>query len=135
MLASWSGLWKKVVERLQFHTHACAQKHADLLSSMSEQLPRPCGASVVASGLCVACMGSQIGLCPSWGFPKGSCRMSCSMEGSIWWQQTAFSCRFYGEALFHHMAVHAPIHLISVGRIKLSPTEYRQKTQRYVMKN
>lgn len=33
------------------------------------------------------------------------------------------------------MAVHAPIHMISVGRIKLSPTEYRQKTQGNVMKN
>lgn len=137
MLESWSGFCKKVVKSLQFHIakRSRTQKHTSLVPCISEQLPRPSDASAEVVGLCAAQLDSQVGLRPKLGFPEGSCRMSCSTEGLVWWQQTAFSCCFCGEALFHHMAVHAPIHLISVGRIKLSPTEYRQKTQRNVVKN
>lgn len=99
-LKSWSVLCRKVVKSLQSHMaqrlHTSAHKSSPV---WCHPFPRAAETKWCFSGGCWT-LSRRVHLCPKFCFPKGSCRMSCSMEGSFWWQQAALSCCFYGGALF-----------------------------------
>lgn len=113
-------------------THKSTQKLSSLVPPISES----CRDQVMLQWWLLDC--GQVNS-PVWtiqvGLSQGLLQSELQHGGFILVAASCPQLLFLWRSLFHRMGVHAPIHLISIGRIKLPLTEYMQKTQGNVMKN
>lgn len=122
----------KVVKSL--HSYIAQRSHTRTQKSSPvwcHAFPRPSDASVVAVGL----WADGVTCVPSWAFPRASAGWPAAWSVHSGGSKLPSGAVLMERPFFHRMAVHALIHLISIGRIKLSLTEYMQKTQGNVMKS
>lgn len=135
-LKSWSMLCTKVVKSLQSHMAQRSHTwvHTKALQSGAtyfRELLRPSDASVAAAGL----WAGGFTCVPSSPFPRAPAGWAATWRVHSGGSKLPSAAVLMEKPFFHHMAVHAPIRLISVGRVKLSLTKYMQKTQGNIMKN